>query len=259
MKNYTLITGASTGFGRALAIECARNKMNLVLVSLPNSGLIEISKFLKMNFDIDVLFYEIDLSSKENCIQMYKSIKEDGASIKYLINNAGMLSNGLFEDLHEDYFLTQINVNVATPTLLTKLFLNDFKKNAPSGILNVSSMASFFHLPKKQVYGGTKAYLLSFSKSLRKELVKYGISVSIVCPGGMNTTTNLCIQNRRLSWVSRSSIMNPEQVARITLNQFFKGKEMIIPGIINKAFMLLDAILPVGIKNKLTNNAIKSI
>ena len=256
MKTYTLITGASRGFGKAMAIEYAKKQTNLVLVALPNSGLKPLSDFLKDNFEIDVLFFEFDLSSKENCMQLYKAIKAEGASIKYLINNAGMLSNGLFEDMDEAYFLTQINVNVSTPTLLIKLFIDDFKANAPSGILNVSSMASFFYLPKKQVYGGTKAYLLSFSKSLRKELKQYGISVSIVCPGGMNTTTSLCLQNRKLSGISRGSILNPEEAAKITINQFEKGKEVIIPGKINKAFMFLDSILPEVIKNRLINTAI---
>ncbi len=256
MKTYTLITGASSGFGKAMAIEYAKKQTNLVLVALPNSGLKPLSDFLKDNFEIDVLFFEFDLSSKENCMQLYKAIKAEGVSIKYLINNAGMLSNGLFEDMDEAYFLTQINVNVSTPTLLIKLFIDDFKANAPSGILNVSSMASFFYLPKKQVYGGTKAYLLSFSKSLRKELKQYGISVSIVCPGGMNTTTSLCLQNRKLSGISRGSILNPEEAAKITINQFEKGKEVIIPGKINKAFMFLDSILPEVIKNRLINTAI---
>lgn len=256
MKNYTLITGASQGFGRALAMEYANKSMNLVLVALPNSGLEQLSDFLKSNFGINVLFFEMDLSSKKNCNLLYNEVKRNGISIKYLINNAGMLSNGLFEDMSEDYFLTQIKVNVATPTLLTKLFMNDFKTNAPSGILNVSSMASFFHLPKKQVYGGTKAYLLSFSKSLRKELKEYGISVSIVCPGGMNTTSKLCLQNRKLNGISRSSILNPEEAAKITVIQFTNGKEVIIPGRINKIFMFLDFILPRAIKNRLTNNVI---
>ncbi|MFG6686298.1 SDR family NAD(P)-dependent oxidoreductase [Mariniflexile sp. HNIBRBA6329] len=256
MKNFTLITGASQGFGKSLAIEYAKKEMNLVLVALPNSGLYALSEFLKSNFQIDVLFFEMDLSSKTNCMRLYRAIKEKGISIKYLINNAGMLSKGLFENMNEDYFLAQINVNVATPTLLTKLFMDDFKENAPSGILNVSSMASFFHLPKKQVYGGTKAYLLSFSKSLRKELKPHRISVSIVCPGGMNTTIGLCVQNRKLDWVSRQSIMNPEDVAKITITEFEKGKEVIIPGSVNKTFMFLDAILPTAIKSRLTSNAI---
>lgn len=256
MKTYTLITGASTGFGKSLAIECASQGMNLVMVSLPNSGLLELGRFLKSNFNIEVITFEMDLGSKENCHRLFEKVKAKAASIKYLINNAGVLSRGYFEDMHEDYFLTQIHVNVATPTLLTKLFMEDFKANAPSGILNVSSMASFFHLPKKQVYGGTKAYLLSFSKSLRKEISKYGIWVSIVCPGGMNTTTGLCLQNRKLGWLSRTSILDPEVAAKETLQKFFAKKEVIIPGAMNKVFMFLDSIIPMAIKNRLTANAI---
>ncbi len=256
MKLYTLITGASTGFGKSLAIECANQGMNLIIVALPNSGLIELGEFLKSNFNIKVMVFEMDLSSKKNCNLLYDEVKKRGASVKHLINNAGVLSRGYFEDLPEDYVVTQINVNVATPTLLTKLFLEDFKANAPSGILNVSSMASFFHLPKKQVYSGTKAYLLSFSKSLRKEIKKYGIWVSIVCPGGMNTTTALCLQNRRLGWLSRTSILDPEVAAKETLKKFFSKKEVIIPGAVNKIFMFLDSVIPTAIKNKLTANAV---
>ncbi|MFL1013027.1 SDR family NAD(P)-dependent oxidoreductase [Flavisericum labens] len=254
MKTYTLITGASTGFGKSLSIKCAKLGMNLIIVSLPHSGLQELGEFLKANFNIKVIAFELDLSTVDNCNLLYDDIKKRRASVKYLINNAGVLSKGLFENLSEDYFLKQIQVNVTTPTILTKLFLDDFKANAPSGILNVSSMASFFHLPKKQVYSGTKAYLLSFSKSLGKELKKYGVWVSIVCPGGMNTTTGLCLQNRKLGWIPRKSILNPEDAANETLDQFLKHKELIVPGFLNKIFMFLDSIIPSKIKNRLTSN-----
>ena len=72
----------------------------------------------------------------------------------------------------------------------------------------------------------------------------------------MNTTTGLCIQNRKLGWISSISILNPEDAACETLKKFFRGKEIIIPGTINKLFMLLDSILPSSIKNKLTSKAI---
>ena len=256
MKTYTLITGASTGFGRALTLECAQRSMNMVLVALPNSGLPNLCAFLRTHYKIDVLCFEIDLSTEDNCLELYRRIKNSGCTIKYLINNAGVLSSGLFEDLSKDYFLKQIEVNITAPTLLTKLFLDDLKVVAPSGILNVCSMASFFYLPKKQVYGGTKAYLLSFSKSLRKELKRHGISVSIVCPGGMNTTSKICLQNRKLGSIARQSILDPEDAARITMQHFLKSKEVIIPGQLNKVFKTLDALLPEFIKNKLTSNAI---
>lgn len=251
-KYFTLITGASQGFGKAMAIECAKRKMNLVLVSLPNTGLVELANVLERIYNVTVFSIEMDLGSSENCSSLFEKVKKEQISIKYFINNAGVLSKGFFKDLDTNYILCQISLNICTPTLLIKFFLNDLKQNAPSGILNVGSMASFFYLPKKQVYGGTKAYLLSFSRSLRRELQPDNISVSIVCPGGMNTTASLTYQNRTGSWGSRMSIMNPEDAAKLAIDGMLKGKEVIVPGIVNRFFMFLNSILPKPLKDKIT-------
>ena len=254
MKNYyTLITGASQGFGKAMALEFARRGMHLVLIALPNSGLKELSGFIKENYNIDALYIEADLSLVESYYIIADYIKNNNIKIKHLVNNAGVLSRGFFDDLEDTFVLKQIEVNVSAPTMLIKLLLKNLKSNAPASILNVSSMASFFALPKKQVYGGTKAYLLSFSKSLRKELKRDNISVTTVCPGGLNTTTRLCYQNRICSWITRESVLSPEEAANISINGMLKGKKLIIPGFVNKCFMVLDKLLPEFIKDKLTN------
>ncbi len=256
-KYFTLITGASQGFGKAMAIECAKRHMNLVLVSLPNTGLNELADVLKQIYNVSVYSIEMDLSTSGNCISLFGMVKKEQISIKYFINNAGVLSRGFFKDLDTNYILGQISLNICTPTLLIKLFLDDLKQNAPSGILNVGSMTSFFYLPKKQVYGGTKAYLLSFSRSLRRELKPDNISVSIVCPGGMNTSPVLTYQNRTGSWGSRMSIMNPENAAKFAIDGMLQGKEIIVPGIINRFFMFLNSILPELVKEKITDVEMK--
>jgi len=252
-KYYTLITGASNGFGKAMAIECAKRQMNSVLVSLPNTGLTELAAILKRTYNVSVLPIEMDLSLTQNCYALFKQVEKEQIAIKYFINNAGLLSRGFFKDLDINYVLKQIELNICAPTLLIKLFLDNLRQNAPSGILNVGSMACYFYLPKKQVYGGTKAYLLSFSKSLRRELKPDNISVSIVCPGGLNTTPALTYQNRTGSWGSRMSIMNPEDAAKLAIDGMLKGKEVIVPGLVNKFFMLLNMILPKQVKDKITS------
>ncbi len=258
MKNYyTLITGASQGFGKAMAFEFARREMNLVLVALPNSGLKELSDFIEENFNVDIFYLEADLSNADSYYEIADHIKYNNIQIKYLVNNAGVLSKGYFDELTDQFILKQIEVNVIAPTLLIRLLLKNLKKNSPSGIMNISSMASFFALPKKQVYGGTKAYLLSFSKSLRKELKKDNISVTTVCPGGLNTTTRLCYQNRIVGMITQRSTLNPEEAAKISIEGMLKKKNIIIPGFVNKCFMILDKLLPEFIKDKLTNREIK--
>lgn len=252
-KYYTLITGASRGFGKAMSLELARRETNLVLVALPNSELKEFSEFIKKNYNVDVFYLELDLSKTESYYKIVEYITKNNIQLKYLVNNAGVLSRGFFDDLEDRFILRQIEVNVSAPTLLIKLLLENLKTNTPAGILNVSSMASFFALPKKQVYGGTKAYLLSFSKSLRKELKKDNISVTTVCPGGLNTTTRLCYQNRICSWITQKSVLSPEEAAKISIEGMLKKKNIIIPGFVNKCFMVLDKLLPEFVKDMLTN------
>lgn len=260
MENYyTFITGASQGFGKAMALEFAEREMNLVLVALPNSGLPQLAEFIEKNLKVSVLYLELDLSKSTSCYAILDYIEKHQLQIKYLVNNAGILSRGFFEDLNDQFILTQIEVNVTAPTLLIKLLLDNLKKNAPSSILNISSMAAFFALPKKQVYGGTKAYLTNFSKSLAKELKKDNISVTAICPGGLNTTTSLCYQNRILGWISRESVLNPEVAAKIAINGMLQKRSVVVPGFMNKCLMALDKLLPAFIKDRLVNRELKKL
>ena len=257
MKSYyTLITGGSQGFGKAMALEFANRKMNLILVSLPNSGLGGLADFIRKQFHVQVLSLELDLSKTDSCYIIADFVKENDIQVKYLVNNAGILSRGFFEGLDDAFILKQIEVNVIAPTLLIKLLLSNLKKSSPSAILNISSMAAFFPLQKKQVYGATKAYLVSFSKSLGKELKKDNISVTTICPGGLNTTSRLCYQNRMVGWLTRESVLNPEDAAKIAIKGMFDKKGVIVPGFINKCLMLLDKLLPEFIKDYLANREI---
>ena len=257
--NFTLVTGASKGFGKAMSLELAGRGMNLVLIALPNSGLKELSRFIENNYDVKVYYLEEDLSIIDTYNEIFDFIENNNINIKYLINNAGILSRGFFEDLENQFVIDQIEVNVLAPTVLIKLLLPNLKQNAPAGILNISSMASFFALPKKQVYGGTKAYLISFSKSLRKELKKDHISVTTICPGAMNTTTQLCYQNRILGFMARESTLTPEVAAKIAIDGMLRGKKVIVPGFINRCFVALDKVLPEFIEDRLTNGEIKKL
>lgn len=256
-KNFALITGASEGFGKALALECAARNMNLILVALPGSGLYNLACFIERNYDVQVLFFEHDLSKKEECLRLFEEIKGRDLKLNVLINNAGMGGTHFFEEKDTEYYYRQIELNVIAPTLLTHCFLQTLEKNPPSYILNVGSLVSFFFLPKKGVYGGTKSYLVAFSKSLRRELKSKNVYVSAVCPGGMNTTPMLILQNKNMKGMGRWSVMNPEDVAKIAIDGMLAKKEVIIPGFWNRLFMFLDKLLPKWFKEILTDRSMK--
>jgi uncharacterized protein len=258
MKNnlYTLITGASEGFGKALATECASRKMNLILVALPDSKLQFLAETLIQKYAIDVIAIEKDLSIEENCEILYKQVEELNLSVNMLVNNVGISSTMFFSEGSIDFYQKQVKLNIVATTLLTSLFLDKLKANKPSHILNVGSLSCFFYLAKKQVYGATKSYVYSFSKSLRGELSGEGINVSVICPGGMNTNKTIINTNKANNWLARQSIMNPEEVAPIAIKGLLNRKEIIIPGRMNKLFLLIDWLLPSFIIKMIANNHI---
>ena len=256
-KNFALITGASEGFGKALALECAARNINLVLVALPGSGLSSLCCYIERNFNVTTYCFEHDLSKKEECYDLFREINHLQIPVRALINNAGIGGTHNFDERSAEFYCKQIELNVVCPTLLTHLFLQNLTQHTPAYILNVSSLASFFYLPKKQVYGGTKSYLVAFSRSLRRELKSRGISVSVICPGGMNTNPQMVFQNLNTHGLCRWSIMDPEAVAKIAIDGMLKNKEVIIPGFWNKMFMLFDKILPKCYKEMLTDRSMK--
>ena len=258
-KHYTIITGASEGLGKSFAIECASRQMNLILVSLPDSGLTELAIFIRRNFKVSVCTFETDLSLSSACYDLFLEIERRNLSLNTLINNAGMGNTGFFDEGSPDFYEKQIRLNVVATTVITHLFIKSLKDKTPAYILNVGSLASFFYLPKKQVYGGTKSYIYYFSKSLKKELQSKGVYVSVLCPGGINTNLSVTLINKNSPWSTRITIMNPEEVAVIAINGLLKGKEVIIPGRLCKFFLLMDKVLPSALKTFMTSRTMKKI
>lgn len=256
-KPVAFITGASEGLGKYLALECARRRMNLVLVALPNSNLESLASFIRRNCGVQVWVFEKDLCAEESCVEIYEAVKEQGLTVNILINNAGIGGTFSFQQRSMQYYNTLLRLNVVALTTLTSLFLDDLRQSKPAFILNVSSMAGLIPLPKKSVYGGSKAYVLGFSKSLRRELKHERISVSVLCPGAMNTTWQLMVLHRMGSWLSRQSVVEPCDVARIAIRQLLRGKEVIVPGWWNRCFLVWNRIFPKWFKNRLADYAVR--
>ena len=246
---YTLITGAGKGLGKALAFECAHRQMNLVLVSLPGENLMELTYDLKRTYDIDAIAIEKDLCLDRSCLEVFNEIKERRLRVNTLINNAGVGGTELFKHGLIGDYEKQIRLNVLATTLITRLFLDTLRENGPAYILNVGSLACFFSLAKKQVYGATKSYVSYFSRSLRRELKQESVFVSLLCPGGMYTNEAASETLKTGNYISRSSGMRPEEVAPIAIDGLLKNKQVIIPGKINRLVILLNRVLPRFIVN----------
>lgn len=260
MTNKTaIITGASEGLGKSFAIEMAQRDYNLILVSLPHSGLPQLSAFIRNNFSVNVQYFEMDLTQTDSCIVLFETLRQRGITADILINNAGLGNWAWFEEKGLQFYRTQIELNIITPVLLTRLFLAQVNKQTRSYLMNVGSLGGLFIVPKKQVYGATKSFIRYFTNCLRLELSNSNTSVTLLSPGGINTKPELLVLNHTMKGISRYTILEPEQVAKAALKGMLKGKREIIPGRLNRILVALNAILPKRLKEYIIQQQVKGM
>jgi short-subunit dehydrogenase len=187
MNKVALITGASSGIGKELAIIHAKRGGDLVLVARREDNLIDIKLRLESRYGVDVTIVAMDLSIPNSATKLYNSIKTKGISVDYLINNAGFGLRGEFHNLSLQRQQEMIQLNMTSLTELTHLFLQDFTKRGSGKILNTSSTASLLPGPLQAIYFATKAYVTYFSNALAEELRGSGITVTNLMPGATET------------------------------------------------------------------------
>ncbi len=223
---YALITGASSGIGRDIARILAQKGYDLIIVARNENKLLSLKDELK---NVNVKIVVKDLSNESECFSLIDEIKEN--DIEILINNAGF---GLFGNFCETDINTECNMidtNIKAPLILMKYFLNRFKENNRGKILNVASAAAFTYGPLMSVYYATKSYLYTQTLSIYGELKKEKspIYIGVLCPGPVKTEFQERA-NVRFTPKAKSS----EEVARYAVKNMFKGKLVIIPGIMVK-------------------------
>jgi short-subunit dehydrogenase len=254
-----IVTGASEGLGKSLAIELASRRISLVLVSLPASGLPELANYILKNLEVNVTIFEADLTLAESCTSLFELLKCKEITAHILINNAGLGNWSWFEDMNTGFYKKQIELNVIAPVLLTHLFLTQIDEERTAYLLNVGSLAGRFVVPKKQVYGATKSFISYFTRCLQLEMERANISISLLSPGGINTKPELLVLNHTLKGIAKATITEPDTVAYEAIHGMFLGKREIIPGSINKLMVVLNTILPGFIKDLIIKSNLKPV
>lgn len=240
-----LVTGASSGIGRDMARYLSRLGYDLIIVAQREDRLIKLKEELKTNVQV----ISMDLSNKENCINLYESVKEQ--YIDLLINNAGFGEFGNFDETDLEKEIKLINTNITAVHILTKLFLKDMKRKDNGRILNVASVAGFAPGPLMAAYYSSKSYVLRLSQAIYTELKKdkSNVHISVLCPGPVATEFN-DVAGVKFSLKPLSS----EYVAKYAIDKTLKNKLIIIPGIINKMMRLLSKIIPSNLLSEVVYN-----
>ena len=230
-----LITGATSGIGRDFAVLLSQKGYDLIIASRNTKKMKQIQKILYSNVQI----ITVDLSCEKDCYKLYDIVKEQNIDI--VINNAGFGAFGQFWDIPLQKELNMIDLNIKAVHILTKLFVQYFRKKDKGYIMNVSSSAAFLAGPLMATYYATKSYVLRLTEALYKELQKQNsnIKISVLCPGPVDTAFN---ERANVSFSLRG--MKSKTVAKYALKKMFEGKMLIIPGITMKITHIGERFLP---------------
>jgi short-subunit dehydrogenase len=242
-----LITGASAGIGRELARQLAPRALALVLVARREERLSELrDELLNRNAQLNVNTRDVDLSDRAEIEELVRWLEQNKIDIDFLINNAGLGDYGPFATSDVRRNEEMLQVNIVALTALTRALLPQMIARKRGAILNVSSSAGFLPIPEFNVYAATKAYVNSFTESLRAEVRGKGISVTALCPGPVHTEFGDVAA--RGDDEPRSgpefTYVSVQQVVRDALAAIESDKPLVIPGFVMKLGMFLVRITP---------------
>lgn len=238
---YALITGASEGLGKAMAMALAKKGHDLFLISRNKDKLHQLCENISSAYQIKCLYLSMDLAKDNAPDFLYEHIKNTNLQIDILINNACNYVRGPFEVTNELEEVKIITLQCSNLIRITKLLIPILSNSPNAKILNVGSTGSFVPGPYNAVYCAAKAFVLSFSQAIYEELKPKGISVSTLCPGGIETNLQSAYPDRKGILFNK---MTPEKVAEVGISQLLKNKRMIIPGLWNKIQVNLIKFLP---------------
>lgn len=255
-NSYALVTGASQGLGRALIIELSKRHINSILVDLPGQGLSGFIETIKDQYPVDCIYFETDLTKKENIIALANWVNAH-FPVHILINNAGAGGTNRFSDVDVDYIDRIIQLNVMATAILTHQLLPNLSRQEQAYVLNVSSMAAFSPIGYKTVYPASKVFVHYFSRSLFQELSKTNVFVSVVNPGPMKTNPEVTDRINRQGIFGRMGLMSPEKVAEVCIRQLFRKDSMIMLNTANGFNWLLLKIIPIWIRLPLLTRAVR--
>lgn len=226
--NYTLITGASSGIGRALAEEFAAHGYGLCLSAARPEPLEQTKRELEARYRVPVHTFPLDLAQLGGAQELFRQTEPFPISV--LVNNAGFGLVGPADKMNPKQEERMLVLNVISLTELTRRFL-PLLAERNGALLNVASTGAFQPGPYTASYFASKAYVLSYTRAVRREAPN--VTVSTLCPGSTRTSFF-----ERAGAKTPKGAMTAEAVAQAAFRGLMRGQELIIPGWHNKLMQL---------------------
>jgi uncharacterized protein len=249
-KPVALITGASSGIGAEFARARAARGHDLVVVARDEARLEELAERVEKEHGVDVEVLLADLTTANGTAVVEARLEAVDPPIDLLVNNAGFGTVGKFADLAREIETREIALNVVALMRLCHAALPGMVERGRGGIINVSSLAGYQPTPLNATYGGTKAFVTSFSHALHEEVRGTGVNIMVLCPGFTRTE----FQERAgldSSAVPSFLWKSAEAVVAAALRAYDNGRAVCIPGSLNQAGAAFSSALPAGITRRL--------
>lgn len=243
-KNTILITGATDGIGFEFCKLYAGLNYNIIATGRNEAKLSSLKLNFENKYGITVNTFAADLSQPEEIFKLKDYIDSLESNIDILINNAGAGVLGEFAETDLQKELSMININITALTVITKAVLKKMIINGEGKILNVASTAAFKPGPMMAVYYATKSYVLSFSQAIACENKGSGITITVLCPGPVNTKLLKESASVELRHAEYDKMADPKDIALCGKKALDENKLVCIPGIKNKFNAMIVKIIP---------------
>ncbi len=242
---YALVTGASKGIGKCIAEELAAKGIDLILAARSEELLAALADELQKKYKIACRYVVADLTKKNEAVAIFDHCVRQNYTIYILVNNAGYGLNGSFEKYTAAEYADLMQINMQAPVEICQHFLPVLKQQQKAFILNIASTTAYQSVPGFTIYAASKAFLLSFTRSLRQELKNTAVSVTCVSPGSTDTNfVHRAQAGDKAKKLAEKVNMTPEAVAKIAVKAMFNRKAESVPGLINKLSVFLVWLLP---------------
>jgi len=242
--SWAIITGASSGIGKALAFEFAAGGFNLLLIARTEAALAEVAAECQAKHHIETEIVAADLACAESLDKLMPVLERTPRQFEVLVNNAGFGIHGDFASTDIEQNIELLSVQLTAALRLTKAVLPGMIARRKGRILNVASVYSFSPVPFQSVYAACKAFLLSFSTAIQNELGGTGVTVTVFCPGVTQTEFR---SRAGIGQKNEQSGMTAEAAARIAYVETLRGKHIVVPGLVNRLYVFVSRLLPVQV------------
>lgn len=255
-KTYALVTGAASGMGRIYSIELAKKGYNIIMVDINAAGLQDTEAMVKAEVEASTkipaeqkeMFRAFsvvqDLSVTDAADRIFEKTEAAGCEVEVLVNNAGVMYCQGIAETSERMLNIIMMVHMYTPLMLCRKYVGGMKERKCGYILNISSLAAWMIWPGIGMYGHTKRFVRDYSRELRIECQKTGVSVTNAYFGAVDTPLVPLKDSLRKLARALTVMIRPEKAVKRALGATFHRRRGTMPGLLNKLFLPLIIIMP---------------